>query len=297
MNGLFHRLAARAQGVGRLLSPRLPSLFEPAGPAVETAPPLPLSTAGGTAGETAPVSDEVRLPRSADRPIVAPTPASAALPPLGGNDASIATGSPVPSPGYPGEALRPAGLAARPHHGARPVAPSPARVVRRAADPALGPPGANSGEASVPPARHARAAHVSAPSAETHRAAKSWPVPRLPPPPIPRGPSPAALAPSSPTMATATPITAATTPDWPRAGADALGRMVDRGPLTPAANVPTGRVAQPLVGQPLAAQPPVEITIGRVEIRFAPQSGSAPVAARRVGPPPLDVLLASERRR
>lgn len=302
MTGLFTRLAERALGLTPLLAPRLPTRYEAGwGELEEDMAPtaaIPSAATGGTPRRppaplpmpaTAPASAAAATldgRRSSREPALAQEggsldlpPAAAQVddghPPVGAGRGSVRAEPPAPSrsqalPDTPGDT---------------PGVPWPAAAAAAAVTPAGG--GAFAGPVAAARAQPRVARSVAAAEAAPASAPGGSAVP---------GAAAAAGFPETPAPSPAL----AVGPDArrPDAGMQEAGRDAAQphrpAPVTGAQDrsLPTAVSAVPP-----AAAGPVEITIGRVEIRFAAPAAPRPAAPGAVlGPPSLEALLARDRR-
>jgi hypothetical protein len=310
MSDFFRRLAGRAQGLVPMLAPRLPGRFEPEdwlpGEAAPPAVDFPVSTSG------APIPGSGRgpeVPSGTSSSAVAWPPAA-----LPSEPPSPATAAAPAAPRLPaGEVLRPVSRPVLPagQSPPAPAAPAPAptgpsgRVRGGDATPAESL--RRSGDASPTPRARARRgsearsspAEVPAASARVvRRTENSLSSPAAAPLAAPAVTSPVVFAdpPADRRPAPARPVADSTAPPGPAGVATAAGDSS----LLPQQAVPAAPPAPPAAAEAAPGAPaPVEITIGRVEIRFPPPAPppAAPAPSRAVGPPPLDDLLARGPRR
>ncbi|MBN8893091.1 MAG: hypothetical protein J0H91_22650 [Rhodospirillales bacterium] len=278
MTGLFHRLGARALGQLPVLQPRRPGLFEPDAVVPDGLPPAIEATAAGDVWHGAATASAVLGASVSQTPPVAAT----VVPDAGPAAAPARRAAQAERAGAPLLTLADMPPASpRPPASIRMADAAAPRQTGPASPRAAPPPAARLHMAPAHPARMVFADGAGPPAAAGHAG----------------GAHPAAAARwSAPTTGTHDPSPPAADRPSVAPGASQSGRSAFGAPQTDGvAAARPGDAARPGIGAASAgakaAPPAVEVTIGRVEIRFAPPAAPAPASARQVGPPPLDVLL------
>jgi hypothetical protein len=288
MTGFFRRLASRAIGAETPLSPRLPGLFEG-----ETGVGFDDSVVLEPSVETAPGS----LP--GERLFGAPSPSAAP-------GVATSTGRVVPppiapsgSPSPPAATVAPNDVAAVPAPGQR-LAGFSTEAARRAQ--MIAPPSMSPSATAPMLSRLARPNQIRRSTWSGQTMAPAQPAINRSAVTQPTGSAPSGLVSSATSSSRPTRIDSVAQADASDAALQtgapeqALPSFATRGePGSPSA---AHQGAPQSGGQSSAAPDAVEISIGRIDIRFPPAPAApAPAPSRHVGPPPLADLLARSRRR